>query len=307
MAALGALGAGCARSGFGAGELSRRDAQLEASVFGTGIWQFGALEHVDALNSASGEGEISFSGDGLRVYISTDRSSRSGDIFAAERSSTSATFGPLEPLSAMNSDVYDAIAESIDGLLAALCTDRDGGRGGVDLWLGARPDRSTPWTIELFSPKAAINSPEHDWDPIFSRDGLELYLASNNFVGGPGVQDIVVARRASRGEPFGAPTLVPNLNTAAGEADPTFSPDELVVVFASNRTDGVGGHDLWYATRLSLDRDFEQPHLLPGLNTVDNETEPTFSPDGRELYFASDRPGGQGSADYYRVLVLAGP
>ena len=49
-----------------------------------------------------------------------------------------------------------------------------------------------------------LNTPSQDGCPIFSPDGLSLYMASNR-PGGKGGIDIWIASRASRTAPFGAP------------------------------------------------------------------------------------------------------
>src|SRR5690606_6494442 len=67
---------------------------------------------------------------------------------------------------------------------------------------------------------------------------------------------------------------------------------------ASDRAGGAGGMDLWIARRDGIR--WVDPRPLP-FNTPGTETEPAFSPDGRWLYFASERKGGRGGLDLYRV------
>src|SRR5690606_41596924 len=56
--------------------------------------------------------------------------------------------------------------------------------------------------------------------------------------------------------------------------------------------------DLWIARRDGIR--WVDPQPLP-FNTPGTETEPAFSPDGRWLYFASEREDGRGGLDLYRV------
>jgi len=93
------------------------------------------------------------------------------------------------------------------------------------------------------------------------------------------------------------------VSTPANEVRATVSPDGRRIVWGStDRTGGPGGWDLWQATLDGARWSDAQP--LP-LDTAANEFDPSFSPDGRWLYFFSNRPGGQGSDDLYRAEVLA--
>lgn len=93
------------------------------------------------------------------------------------------------------------------------------------------------------------------------------------------------------------------VSTRADEAGASVSADGRWIVFASNRGGGAGGWDLWQA-RLE-DKRWSQPQPL-SLNSAADERAPFFSADGRWLYFASSRAGGQGGLDMYRVAVNGG-
>lgn len=93
------------------------------------------------------------------------------------------------------------------------------------------------------------------------------------------------------------------VSTPANEVRGTVSPDGQRIIWGStDRPGGAGGWDLWQAT-LAGTR-WSDPRPLP-LNTAANEFDPFFSPDGRWLYFFSNRPGGRGGDDLYRAAVLA--
>lgn len=92
------------------------------------------------------------------------------------------------------------------------------------------------------------------------------------------------------------------VSTKANEAQATISPDGQRIVWASDRAGGAGGWDLWQA-RLRDGR-WQDPEPL-AVNTGADETDPYFSHDGKDLFFASNRPGGRGGFDLYRLAVLA--
>ena len=90
------------------------------------------------------------------------------------------------------------------------------------------------------------------------------------------------------------------VSTRAHETGATVSPDGQRIVFASDRDGGSGGSDLWQAVL----RDGRWQDAAPlALNSGADEVEPAFSADGTWLYFASDRSGGAGGFDLYRVAV----
>ena len=73
------------------------------------------------------------------------------------------------------------------------------------------------------------------------------------------------------------------------DAQPALSKDGLMIVFASDRSGGNGGVDLWYSTRKSINSDWSEPKVLPsGINTPCDELSPSFSADGKRLYFSSN-------------------
>ena len=92
------------------------------------------------------------------------------------------------------------------------------------------------------------------------------------------------------------------VSTRADELRATLSADGQRIIWASNREGGAGGWDLWQA-RLQ-DKRWVDPRPL-ALNSSADELDPFLSHDGRWLYFASNRKGGQGGFDLYRAPVAA--
>src|SRR5713101_268746 len=105
------------------------------------------------------------------------------------------------------------------------------------------------------------------------------------------------------------PAVVNSTSPDTNDTHPAISQDGLSLYFASTRgTDPVtGNYRLWFTTRSSLDSCWGTPMYL---GDVANDTElvngvqainfaPNLTPDGRWLYFHSNRPGGCGGADLY--------
>lgn len=88
-------------------------------------------------------------------------------------------------------------------------------------------------------------------------------------------------------------------STTANEIRLTISPDGGTALwFSRNRPGGPGGYDIWISQRTP---DGWSPAEPVAFNTPDRDFDPAFSADGREVFFCSDRPGGSGGDDLYRV------
>ena len=70
--------------------------------------------------------------------------------------------------------------------------------------------------------------------------------------------------------------------------------------FSRDQPGGAGGYDIWMSRRIL--RGWEPAQPVP-FNSKGRDFDPAFSADGRYVYFCSDRPGGAGGDDIYRVPV----
>lgn len=89
------------------------------------------------------------------------------------------------------------------------------------------------------------------------------------------------------------------VSTEYSEIRITFSPDGNRMLWGStNRPGGPGGWDLWESIR----RDGRWGPPAPAdFNSPQNDFDPFFSPDGKGVYFFSNRPGGLGGDDIWLV------
>ena len=69
-------------------------------------------------------------------------------------------------------------------------------------------------------------------------------------------------------------------------------PDESAILFESNNPKGHGGYDLWICFRNDLDGSWSAARNLgDNINSPKNDSHPTASPDGKFVFFTSDRSG----------------
>jgi hypothetical protein len=96
------------------------------------------------------------------------------------------------------------------------------------------------------------------------------------------------------------PTINSKCNNKTCETErPAISRDNLSLYFDSNRP-GFGNHDIWVSRRTSVDDPWGTPQNLgPTVNTAADEFSPALSPNGRWLFFGSNRPEGCGGLDIW--------
>lgn len=85
----------------------------------------------------------------------------------------------------------------------------------------------------------------------------------------------------------------------------TISPDGRTALwFSRDRPGGGGGYDIWMSRRRDSGAETGWGAATPvSFNAPGRDFDPAFSRDGRFVYFCSDRPGGVGKDDLYRVAV----
>ncbi len=132
--------------------------------------------------------------------------------------------------------------------------------------------------------------------PILAPNGSLLYWTRVDSEWG---SDLYVADPDSSGAYVNARPLL--INTYGDESNPAMSPDGRYLIFQGYRNaDAFGGQDLYASEQ--TDYGWSDPWLLPKpINSEQNDSYPSFSPDGRFFFFASDRGGRSGYYDIYYV------
>ena len=95
-----------------------------------------------------------------------------------------------------------------------------------------------------------------------------------------------------------------NLNTGALEGCPFVAQRDDVLYFASNRTGGRGGLDIWYAVR-GANGAWGDPVNFAEVNSPADDFCPTAHRNGKTFLFVSSRPGGCGRDDIYATRLHA--
>jgi outer membrane protein OmpA-like peptidoglycan-associated protein/tetratricopeptide (TPR) repeat protein len=151
----------------------------------------------------------------------------------------------------------------------------------------------------VFSPKNlgdAINTPESEYFPSLPIEGDQIIFTRrlNNIN-----EDFFITDKEGNEKWTSARRLKGSINTSQNEGAQNVSQDGLWLVFTGcNREDGYGSCDL-YISYLSKEGWSEAINLGNKINTDQWDSQPSLSPDKKDLYFTSRRFGGLGGSDLY--------
>jgi outer membrane protein OmpA-like peptidoglycan-associated protein/tetratricopeptide (TPR) repeat protein len=157
-----------------------------------------------------------------------------------------------------------------------------------------------PNTEQFFTFNATVDTkkPFSTGHPCLTNNGTTLYFSSNK-PGGYGGYDIYVSYKTARGW-----TLPKNLghpiNSAGNEMTPFVDANERLY-FASDWHHGYGGMDVFTANRYSYGWGNVQ-NMGSQVNSAGDDMYFVFNTKKRVGYLSSNRVGGKGNEDIYKVL-----
>ena len=132
----------------------------------------------------------------------------------------------------------------------------------------------------------------------FSEDGMYMIFAKGNDGKSSGRNNVDLYWSRFRRGGWTNPRLL-NVNTSRSwDSTPYLSKDGKTLYFASNRSKGYGGTDIYKANVNRRGRWINIQNLGPEINTPGNELFPSVTEDGR-LYFSSDNHEGFGGLDIF--------
>ncbi|RMG82264.1 MAG: hypothetical protein D6707_03235, partial [Bacteroidetes bacterium] len=147
-----------------------------------------------------------------------------------------------------------------------------------------------------------INSKYQEASACFSEDGNVLYFSSNR-PGGFGGKDIYRSVRFGNGEWSLPVNLGATINSEYDE-DAPFIVNDTVLYFSSKGHQNIGEYDIFKSV-LQKDSTWSEPQNLGyPLNSVDDDIYLSVLPDEITAYYSSDKKGGYGMQDIYKVEML---
>lgn len=256
-----------------------------------------------ALNTSALEGCPNESPDGRSLFFASNRGGDL-DIWVSHRQASGEWGDPellprdVSSFNSVNSGANEFCPTALPGGGLLYVSERaDGqncGAGTADIYeTQLHPEHG--W----LAPRhlgCVINSPAAEFAPSYvPAGGGMLFFSSNR--GADNKHAIYVSFRAPGGE-WQSPVPVQELNaTGSNTFRPNVSQDGREIVFDSDRSPSTG-IDIWYAQRTTPYDAWSAPVRLGNdgvspINSGATEARPSFSRDGKRLYFGSNRDATQ--------------
>jgi Tol biopolymer transport system component len=253
------------------------------------------------VNSAASEAGPALSADGLSLYFYSNRPGSAGnDIWVSQRPTVSAAWGaPVNLGPTINTASSEFVPSlSSDGHWMYFASDRPGGFGLADLYESYRTDIHDDfgWQAPTNLGSGVNTAATENGNGFFDNGGNpQIYFGSDRL--GPPMNSLFYLSNRQADGTWGPAIAVPELG--AGNR-PNLRQDGLEIFFYSSRAGGVGGIDLWTATRATVDAAWSTPvNLGSTVNSTFNDQHPSLSADATTLIFFSNRPGGSGGNDLW--------
>lgn len=238
--------------------------------------------------------------DGLSFYMASNRPGGLGglDIWTASRESRDAPWSaPVNLGAPVNSAADDFCPTPLHGggLLFVSREALPGSCGLGDIYF-TRLSPAHGWSEpeRLACAPEGPNSALDEQGPSYIQGRLYFSRSSATVAG-----DLFVSEQHGDMS-FGPAAALSELNDPlANDIQPNVRKDGRELVFSSNRAGGLGGQDVWSATRDSVDEAWSAAaNLGPNVNTAAGESRPSFSWDAETLLLGR-APAPEGSSDVY--------
>lgn len=252
---------------------SAEDANDE-SIDALALGPWGSAQRLMELETTMDESDPELRGDGLEIVFHSTRTGTLGgyDLYHATRATTASMFGPVEPLTALNSGAEDmGPALSGDGMTILF-------GDGQDIAYATRPDVLSPFGSR--QPLPALSSTDIDTAPTISGDGRTA-IVTRGVTGG---RELWLYTRSADGpvaSGWSAGRQLTELSSGVTETSADLDETGLVVYFHSDRM--TTKDDLYVATRTSITDPFGAPIRIEELVTSGDDGDPSVSADGRVL------------------------
>lgn len=262
--------------------LEPRDGEAPRDAAGL---DFGAPTLVQGLSTPDAgdttDDDPSLTADLVEMFFDSKRDGGAGreDVYRTTRASADGAWDNPEFVARLSSPSRETgLALTGDGLTLYFSSDRDGGQGGLDVYVSTRTTRMSEWSDPVSVPE--LESSGDDLVSAVDSAGDTLYLARRD--GEDDDYDLFVATRA--GGPFTAPVAISELNTDGEESDAFPVRGGLALVFTRSE-------DLVLSERAAAGDPFGAPRPIDALNSDGDDRDPWATPGLDYVVFSSNRTG----------------
>ena len=226
------------------------------------------------------ERDITISPDGTEIYYTTFTNGFDGNIFYVKLEDGKWSLPKIAPFSGNKEDLEPAF--SPDGNKLFFASKRQ--TNNYDIWYVERQSGGE-WSnpISVGSP---INTSANEFYPSIASSGTLYFTASYSH--GVGREDIWSSKLVNG--VYQTPVPLSTVNNAENDEYNAFiDPNEQYIYFCSfNRADDLGGGDIYLSRKQGSGWSVPE-HLGGQVNSNKLDYSPFVSPDGRYLFFTSER------------------
>lgn len=250
----------------------------------------GATPEVFAPGVVSRDGirmKLTMSADGIWILY-TERDPATNTVSFVSRRRAGDSWG--EPIVLPFAREYMDIEPSLspDGKRILFVSNRPAGGGSEpgkfpDIWMAEKTGDRWGDPVRLGPPVNTADPADIEAHPAFGPDGGIYFMRQNGKI-----RRLFQATR--RGDGFDEPRPLPLSEDlfAGGFSGPCLSPDGRTLLMHSRREGGFGNWDLYVSFKDESGGWSEFKNLGPAVNTDKPESSPTFSADGRFIFFTRE-------------------
>lgn len=171
--------------------------------------------------------------------------------------------------------------------------------GSENIYEAIFDEEDSVW-LEAEALKPPINDPKRFNSNIaVSNDGQRLLVYMDDGYGyGDIYESYLVGNKWSDPQSMGDV-----INSFEHESSASIAPDGRTIYFVSDRKGGIGGRDIWRATKNSDGDWTDAENLGDAINTKKNEEGVFIHPDGKTLFFSSQGHNSMGGYDVFKTVL----
>lgn len=174
------------------------------------------------------------------------------------------------------------------------------GYGSCDLFVSVR--QGNKW-LKPVNMGPTINSKHWETQPSFASDGQTIYFIRGKYDRAGVRHTDIYKTQMINGKWSKATALPPNINSEGQEESVFIHPDNKTLYFSSDGWVGLGGMDIYKSTKKD-DGSWSDPvNLGYPINTSGQENSFHVAASGEFALIASDREGGLGGLDLYKMWL----
>lgn len=293
---VGACGFDSSGNGHGGAELGE-SADSDAGDGPTG--EGGATTSTGAATDAGSTGITGTMTTTTTTTVGTDdgSDSSSGGTDTGEPVQWGPFLGAFAIVELNSDDLDDDPTLRGDLLEIYFASDRD---GTEDIWVSVRTDVAQNFPAPQLVAGDVNDDFSTETTPELSPDGRVLTFASDRGDGTSGLLDIFVTTRADPGDAWAPVVRISELSTASHEGSFVRTQDELTGYLCRNATGNQ--EDLLRTTRLDPGQPWGAGQLL-AIDADASDCSPWIDAKDQQLWFTSERDGGQGGYDLWWSTV----